>query len=297
MILPALLLLTSAVEPGCVELTSENIRVQDLAPSFAGFGRLDPGMIFGPAPAPGIRRFLSSFELRRFAERAGLRMSDIPGMCVVVPARTLNATEVLEAIRVSVDGKSAGLELVDFSRIPVPKGALVGDRAGLSYPANPAAPALWRGWVEWGEHRRVRVWAHVFVRVPKTVLVTARDLRPGEVITPEAVREYQRLAPVSGASHFTDLASVIGKQVRSRIRQGQELRTEMLMAAQVVQKGEGVEVRVTSGLSSLCLRATADSTARAGELVMLRNPLSGKRFRALAIEPGKAQLNLNREPR
>ncbi len=295
MILPALLLLTVGAQADCIAVESEQIRVRDLARAVEGLSGLDPSLVFGAAPAPGVRRVISSFELQRFAERSGLRLSEAAGVCVEVQVRTLRSAEVLAAVKTAVALRDARVEVVDFSRSPVPEGTLVSDPAGLSLSPSGSAPALWRGWVQSGEHRRTPVWAHVFVRVPKTIVVAAHDIQAGEIIGPEGVRARLGLFPLARDAEPLRTGSVIGKQARSRIHLGQELRPELLASPQIVRKGQAVEVGVLSGSFSLRFRATAETGARAGEMVTLRNPDSGKRFRALATGPGKAQMDLSQE--
>ena len=285
-------------QAACVGVRSEQIRVRDLAPAVAGLSVLDPDLVFGFAPVPGARRTISSFELQRFAERVGVKLADVPGVCVEVPVRTLSAGEMLAAIDASVDESGAQVDLVDFSRQLVPEGSLIANKsAGLSMLSNPAAPLLWRGWVQSGERRRTAVWAHVFIRVPRTTLVAARDIQPGEIIGPDVVQSRSRMVSIAVAAGIPSQDSVIGKQARRLIRQGCDLRSEALEHPQVVRSGQAVEVRVTSGLFSLRFRAVAESGARSGEWVKLRNLASGKHFRAVAVEPGEAHLNLSRETR
>jgi len=285
-------------QAACIGVRSERIHVRDLAPAITGFDLLDPDLVFGVAPAPGARRAISTFELQRFAERAGLRLPDVPSVCVEVPMRTLSADEVLAAVTASVADSSARVEVVDFSRQPVPEGSLIADQSSaFSAAANPAAPILWRGWVRSGEQRRTAAWAHVFVRVPRTTLVAARDIRPGEIIGLGIVQSELRMASLSVAAGAPNQDSVIGKQARSLIRRGQEIRAGLLENPQIVRSGQAVDVAVTSGRFSLRFRALAESGARSGEWVKLRNLASGKPFRALAVEPGKAQLNLSQEIR
>lgn len=55
----------------------------------------------------------------------------------------------------------------------------------------------------------------------------------------------------------------------------------------LVERGDPVEVEVRSGGVRLAFRAAAESGGRAGEAVLVRNPASGQRFRAVVEARGK----------
>ena len=299
-LLALLLSLSAGGQAGCVQVRSPQIRVRDLAQAVAAFNSLDPETVFGFSPVPGIRRTISGLELRRFAAAAGLQLTDSPSICVEVPVRVLTAAEVLEAIRSSVSVTGAEVELVDYSREPVPEGVLVSEKPKcLSLPSSSnSAPLLWRGWVESAAtSRRTTVWAHVFIRTPRATLVALRPIRAGETIAADAVQSKVRMVPLSALSGISEPASVIGKTARRLIHQGEELRPEMVSEPQVVQRGQAVDVRVGNGNFSIRLLAQAESSARAGEYVVLRNPKSGKLFRARATSSGRAEMDLSQEAR
>jgi flagella basal body P-ring formation protein FlgA len=208
--------------------------------------------------------------------------------------RVLTAGELLEVIRTAVDRPDADLEMADFYRGPVPEGALVSE--GLTIPNNPgSAPLLWRGRIETSEHRRAPVWAHVFVRVRQSVLVAVRDVNLGEALSPRVLEMRLQALPFGTRNTIADPAQAVGQTALRRIRAGEVVRREWLAAPAVVQRGQAVDVEVRSGRSSLRFRAEAVSNAQLGEMVALRNPVSGKRFRAVATAPGQAEMDVGRE--
>ena len=62
------------------------------------------------------------------------------------------------------------------------------------------------------------------------------------------------------------------------------------LSAPEVQRGEKVQVTVWSGAVLLSFEAQAESTARIGETVILRNPENGRRFVARVEEKGKVSI-------
>lgn len=67
----------------------------------------------------------------------------------------------------------------------------------------------------------------------------------------------------------------------------ERIRTAPRLASPVVLRGDKVQVNVWSGAVLLQFEAEAESTGRAGETVMIRNPENGRRFAARVEEKGK----------
>jgi flagella basal body P-ring formation protein FlgA len=208
--------------------------------------------------------------------------------------RVLAAGELLEVIRTAVDRPDAEIEIADFYRGPVPEGTLVSE--GLTVPNSPSSsPLLWRGRIETSDHRRAPVWAHVFVRVRQSVVVAVRDVSLGEALSPRVLEVRQMSLPLGTRNTIADPAQAAGQKALRRIRAGEVVRREWLVTPAVIQRGQAVDVEVRSGRSCLRFRAEAVSNAQLGEMVALRNPVSGKRFRAVATAPGQAEMDVGQE--
>jgi flagella basal body P-ring formation protein FlgA len=63
----------------------------------------------------------------------------------------------------------------------------------------------------------------------------------------------------------------------------------ILADAPAVRRGDPVTVEVQSGLARLRFEAVAESSARDGDMVELRNPFNGKTFR-VRLDPGAKAL-------
>ena len=152
-----------------------------------------------------------------------------------------------------------------------------------------------RGRVETAEHRRTPVWAHVFVRIRQSVVIAARDVNAGETFASGMLEVKQQTLPLGTHNTIAEPAQAVGRTALRRIRAGDAVRTEWLAAPAAVQRGQAVEVEVRSGRSSIRFRAEAVSNAQLGEMVALRNPVTGKRFRAVATAPGQAEMTVSKE--
>ena len=131
MIMAAVLFELAALAPAagaCVPLSSERIRAGDMARAVAAFADLSPELVLGYAPAGGQRR-LEAAEMARLARRYGLAVQPGAEVCFVRRVEVLTGDRVAGALRAALPG--ARIEVLDFSRQPIPHGDLHFDIAGL----------------------------------------------------------------------------------------------------------------------------------------------------------------------
>ena len=64
----------------------------------------------------------------------------------------------------------------------------------------------------------------------------------------------------------------------------------MLIAPHEVERGSTVSVQVISGDASISFDATAESSGRTGESVLIRNPENGRYFQARVEGKGKVSV-------
>ena len=290
LLIPALF--AGAAAAACVPVENEYVRARDLAGGAPELASLDGETVFGYAPQPGAVRVISAEEIRRFAAAHGLRADASSEVCIEYPLRRLEQAAVELALRAAVEDGVA-VELVDFTRGGVPAGKLVFDRKALLVPIEPVAePLLWRGYVLYGAHRAAAVWARVRLTVTRAEVVALRDLPPNEPITPNDIRVDTRQAPLSKRLGASSREAVEGMLPRRTIPAGTPIRADWLRAPEVVRRGDQVPVTVISASAILHLHARAESSARAGERVVLTNVTNGKRFEALVDRRGEARIQL-----
>lgn len=279
----------------CLVVEGERIRAGELARLRPLFAALDPALEVGYAPAPGLRRVLAPAELARLARRHGLIEASVDAVCVERAVVRLAEADLVEAMRRSL-GEQARIEIVDRARYAVPDGAIEFPLAGLAgTPAQPGGAVLWRGRVRMASGRTAPVWARVKVWVGRRALVARRDLTPARPIEAGDVEErlveiFPRAAPeVLGA------AEVVGARPRRRIRAGEVVTGEALRLAPEVNRGDAVEVEVRSAGARLVLEARAETPGRRGDAVLVRNPSTGRRFRAVVEGPGRLAVDLSEQ--
>jgi flagella basal body P-ring formation protein FlgA len=286
------LIVTAAAGANCLTVEHDRIAAGDLALAEPGMRSVKPDIIFGYAPQPGAVRQISGEELRRFAAAHGVVLANAADLCVEHPVRALDPMELLRAMKDTI-GSEARIDIVDFSRVGVPRGRLVFARGGLTLPVEPTPdPLLWRGQVEYGQGRRTLVWARVRITETRTELVATRDLRPGEIVARGDIRLETGEVGLSRRSSLSSFDTAEGMIVRRSIPAGTPLRAEWLQPPEVVRRGDQVPVTVVSASAVLRLHARAESGARAGQRVMLTNLENGKRFEALVDRRGEALLQI-----
>lgn len=264
-----------AAAAGCVAVAGDPIRASDLAGALPALAASSATL--GPGPAPGAIRRFSARELARLT---GVEMET--GVCVERKTAPLEAELVTTALRASLP--HAELELLDFARAPMPSGE-------LEFPVSGLSPTgLWRGRLRYAAARTLPVWARVRASERRPVVVAAGSLLPGRPIEEEQVRvEWRQMHPASPPS-LARVSEVVGKLPRRLLRAGEPLGSGLLMTGYEVARGDTVTVQSESGAARVEFEARAESSGRAGEAVLVKSPINGRRLRARVLRKGVVRL-------
>src|SRR6267378_413485 len=178
--------LSARASGACIAVAADRVTARDLAQGAPAFSSLPADTDVGYAPVPGARRFYHAPELRRLAVRYNLPAESLNEICIERVMEPLARERVIDAMRQALGDSEAGIEIVELSRYPVPRGDIEFTRAGL--PPGGATPALWRGFVRYGSQRRFAIWARVKVTVRSTRIVATQNLPAGHRIEVSQVR-------------------------------------------------------------------------------------------------------------
>jgi Chaperone for flagella basal body P-ring formation len=138
----------------CTPVEGDRILGSDFAAASSMFAALDPSLDLGPAPAAGAHRVYRRPELERLANGHGIE--ELPTqVCFERATQVLTEEKLLPVLQSALGGGE--VEILDFSKNPVPIGNIEFSRAGLT------ASGLWRGSVAYGDGRSVPVWVKVAV--------------------------------------------------------------------------------------------------------------------------------------
>ena len=220
--------------------------------------------------APGLPRTAANGPAERSIERAGVR---------------LDAARLIEAMQRRLPG--ARIEILDFSRQPVPEGELDFSLAGLR--PTPAGE-FWTGAVRYAGARRFPVWAKVRVRADAPRVIALEELRPGSAIRAGQVRVEMRTEFPCDAVFVTSPEEAVGMLARVTVPAGAPLRTAWLAAAPDIARGDMVKIEAAAGGVRVALDAEAQASGSRRQTIPFRNPATGRRFYAHVEGPGRASV-------
>src|SRR5271165_3082525 len=285
---------------GCIQVSSNTILARDIAPAVALFQSAEPDAVIGFTPAPGVPRTLSARDLLAAARQLGLPVEPgvlLPGVCVERAAHPIDAGELKQVLTAALGTPDAHIEILDFSRQPVPGGRMEFSLTGLSKPPEsaPAAPVIWRGRLVYDGQRSLSIWAKVSATVERRALVATEPIAAGEILSAAkiALRVVEQFPVASPAAD--SISQAVGKTAARTILAGQRIEYSALKVTLEVVSGQTVRVEVVEGLAVLTLDAVAESSGRKGDLVKLRNPSSGRTFRGTVEDKGKVTVRSSDE--
>jgi flagella basal body P-ring formation protein FlgA len=269
---------------GCREVEGVSILAKDVAAAVPSFQAIPPETEILPAPLAGIRRVLFLSDLVRLSHKFGLSEAGLPAqVCfeqVVAPLREQDLLPALE----SALPEGTHVEILSFLDTPVPRGTLQFTRGGLE-PSG-----LWRGRVLYAPGRSVNIWVKVHATQEKTWVEAGEVLPVGKPI------DIGQLVVRSGAWSLLDeppvetLDHAVGRKPLRNIAPGAVLRANLLVEPPLIQRGERVQVRVSTGGALVELEAEVQTPGRLGDLVFLQNPESGRRFQAKVEGKGRVAI-------
>src|ERR1700683_914341 len=128
-----LILAFAAQAFACQRIVGDHILGRDLAAASPLFSAIDPEVVVGSAPLPGVERVLRAEELLRLAQHNNITLSGpAPEVCFERVTEPLTAEKLLPVLRQALDIEGVQIEILDLSRYSVPDGTLPFTRAGLS---------------------------------------------------------------------------------------------------------------------------------------------------------------------
>jgi flagella basal body P-ring formation protein FlgA len=270
---------------------SDKVLAGDLAPAFPGLAPLPPETPLALAPLAGERRVFRAAELQRMALRLGVAPPAAGEICVERRTARLETPAAAAAMRKALP--EARVEIVELSRMPAPEGVLEFPLSGLR--EGPAGVAFWSGEVRYAGARRFAVWAKARVTVTEALVVAVAALRAGAAIQESDLKlETREIFPSPGA-FAGSIAEVAGHVARRAAAPGAPIRRQWLDPPRLVERGDPVRVESRAGGAVLELDAIAEASGAAGQIIPVRNPVSGRVFKA-TVE-GKGMVSAGKDNR
>jgi flagella basal body P-ring formation protein FlgA len=266
----------------CLPVAGPRILAGDMARAVPAFAGLAPELALDYAFPVGTRRTYGAAELSRLARRYGLMVEPGVEACFVRPMQTLTNERVETALRAGMP--EARIEVLEFSRQPIPAGELRFPVSGLRTEQTSSSPLLWHGAICVPGQDDFPVWAKVRIRVAGKRVTAAAALAPGRPIERAQLRE----EAFDGPPGLPELSQIVGWVPRRAIPAGTAIERQWLDLPADVVRGEPVQVEIRSGRARVLLEGQAQSSGRRGEVVGVRNPANGKILRATVADRGRA---------
>jgi len=278
-----------AQEPACHPVEGDRIRAQDLAAVLPEFRKAPADALLGQASLPGAQRIFHAQELYALAHRFGIVLSAAPDTCFEWAMQPLDRAAAVAAMLQSLQIPNAKIEIADMisARVPVGRVEFLLSSLGTPSPTGPSAPVLWHGDVLYGDNHRFPIWARVGVTAPCRKLVAAESLKAGQPIETRQVRVTTAACFPIGVKELP-IEAVAGMLPLHFLSAGVEVRAELLVAPNDVNRGEEVHIEVRSGAARVALTGRALTGGRSGDTISVLNPESKRPFQARITGKGSA---------
>lgn len=272
---------------GCLAVSagSDQITLGDLARALGLPAVAQSETPISFAPMPGLQRIFHVPELRRLSARWNLPGTPDREICFERPTSPADPAAMLQAMRKKLP--HARIEILDYSRIPVPQGDMDFPETGLR---QASAGGFWNGFVRYAENRRYPIWAKVQVSITATRVVAATDLKAGRAINPSELRVETRDEFPATTPLPVSIEEAAGRVLRRTVPAGTVMRFEWLEEARDVSRGDRVQVEVWNGAAHLQLEAEAAASGSVGQVIAVRNPASNKIFMARVEGKGRVTI-------
>jgi flagella basal body P-ring formation protein FlgA len=280
-------MLAALVASTCLAVAGPNITARDLARAVPEFVPGDPDAVVAYAPAPGVERTFYGEELRQALSRLHYETAEpLSNVCFTRPVSPVRSEDALAAMKRTL-GESAHIEILELSRFAAPAGTIVFPREQLSAPPQ----AMWRGYVEYDGDKRFSIWARVSVSMKIVRAIAVEQLKPGVPIQAgqvkfEIVEGFPELRTTPQSAK-----AIEGCLPRRFVAADSPVWNDAIAPPNQVTKGDRVTVIVHSGQARLSFDAEAQGSGKHGDLISLKNPDSGKLFRARVDGPEQVRLD------
>jgi flagella basal body P-ring formation protein FlgA len=131
------------------------------------------------------------------------------------------------------------------------------------------------------------------LHLPPMIVTSKRAMRREEVITAESLTysPIPQRGSADATDYFTDIAQLVGKQMRRSVTTGQPIESQFVGNAVVVTRGELVEVESVSGDVVVTTSGRASESGAVGELIGIELLPSRKRINASVTAPMKVRVS------
>lgn len=275
----------------CLPVDQSSVTAGVLASAVPAFRSVPADRHLVWAPAPGLIRWLRVAELQRLAAREGVIVEAAASICLQRKTAVFSEEQVTRALRERLPS-DAGLQIIEYCRLPMMSGRLRFEAIPAAPPKGEQQVIRWKGAVVGEDGRTAPFWATVRLQMRRRVIRAARVIPARSILVEEDVLE--TIEPLTSFQRDPSppLSELVGKETTREIGAQQLIRPADLRTPQLVRIGQSVRVLVESGRTRLGLDARALGSGFKGDVLLVRNDVSGRTFKAEITGPGTARVRV-----
>jgi flagella basal body P-ring formation protein FlgA len=114
------------------------------------------------------------------------------------------------------------------------------------------------------------------IEVLRDVVVAAKEIRSGAILTPEDVRLAKKWVRRNMPDTLSSVDEAVGKRLSLQVRPGMEMSARMLRNAPLVRKGHVVRVLFDNGSLQVSTVGISEEDGVAGSIIRIKNITSNK---------------------
>lgn len=272
----------------CNAVDGDEILGRHLAAANPYFEFVPADLRIGYVPLPGARRVFSSLDLIRLARRSGRQVDHrdhapkLDPVCFEYPSGPLDRGVLADLIR--RHSGAASVEILELPRFPVAAGTI---EILSSAPVSSSPARIFRARVRYGARRTQAFWVRAICRFEHRRVLARAAIDPGHLIVAADLTVTTLSVTGVPPRGTSDPARLTGLTPRKPIPAGAIVDEAQLERPREIARGDLVYVDIRRGNAHVRIETNAESAGRRGETIVLRNPSSGRRFRATVTGRGQ----------
>ncbi len=132
----------------------------------------------------------------------------------------------------------------------------------------------------------------VTVTIYKNVIVTAKSLPRGQILTQQDLKQTRYDMSKLPAGYIEEISMGIGKELKRRVSVGDPLTTTLIKKPVIIERGQRVSIVATSGTIEVRMSGKALAHGAAGERIRVLNLKSKKKIEATVMPSGEVRVDI-----
>lgn len=140
--------------------------------------------------------------------------------------------------------------------------------------------------------QRWTIYVPARIHVYADIAVANRNLQRGDILDQSDVKFVRMNTSAGGSGHIEDPQRLLGKELKRPLRSGEPVRLSHLTAAEIIKRGDRVQLEARNKSVSVVVGATALSDGRMGDQIRVENSNSKQVVDATVVGPGRVEIGL-----